>query len=138
MTDIDQTATSGYFSDEAATFGDRVAAGRRQLGLSQQDLCNKLGIKLKTLRAWEDDISEPRSNKLQMLAGILSVSLVWLMTGQGDGIEDPDAAIDESNSVSAGDTKDLLDELRGIRTTYASLGLRLALLEKRMLNARDA
>jgi len=138
MTDTDQTANSGYFSDDAATFGDRVAAGRRQMGLTQQELGANLGIKLKTLRAWEDDISEPRANKLQMLAGFLGVSLVWLMTGQGEGVKDPDAMLDELDSVSASDTKNLLDELRGIRTSYSALGRRLALLEKRLRNARDA
>ena len=83
---------SGWFSDEAATFGDRVAAARRALGLSQERLARKLGVKLRTLANWENDMAEPRANKLQMLAGLLNVSLSWLLTGQGEGVAAPDEA----------------------------------------------
>ena len=38
-----------------------------------------------TLRNWEEDRAEPRANRLQMLAGMLDVSLVWLISGLGRG-----------------------------------------------------
>ena len=76
----------GWYSEEAATFGDRVTGAREALGLSEDALARKLGVKLKTVRAWEGDLAEPRANKLQMLAGILNVSIMWLLTGQGDGL----------------------------------------------------
>ena len=75
---------SGWYSNEAATFGDRVAAGREAIGLTQEALAKRLGIKLKTVQNWENDLSEPRANKLQMLSGILNVSLPWLLMGEGD------------------------------------------------------
>ena len=59
----------GWFSDEQATFGDRVAGARDAAGLTQDQLAEKLGVKPSTVRDWEDDVSEPRSNKLQMMAG---------------------------------------------------------------------
>ena len=125
----------GYFSEEAATFGDRVAAGRRAMGLSQKDLCNKLGIKLKTLRCWEDDISEPRANKVQMLSGLLGVSLAWLLTGQGEGVSEPSETEPEMIPVDAASATDILRAIRSIRVEYAALGDRLAVLEKQLRRA---
>ena len=51
----DQTDPDNWYSEEQATFGDRVAGARDAVGLSQAELARKLGIKLKTLRAWEED-----------------------------------------------------------------------------------
>ena len=53
--------------------------------MSQSKLAKRLGVKLKTLKGWENDVSEPRANKLSMMAGMLNVSLLWLLSGEGDG-----------------------------------------------------
>jgi len=126
----------GYFSDRSSTFGDRVAAGRRAVGLTQQALARNLGIKLKTLRAWEDDMSEPRANKLQMLAGVLGVSLIWLLTGSGDGVDDPTVAPDGVIAVNANTASGLLADLRAVRADHAALGQKLARLEAQMQAAQ--
>ena len=131
MSENDSHEEVGYFSEEAATFGDRVAAARRASNLTQESLSRKLGIKLKTLHAWEDDISEPRANKLQMLAGVLNVSLVWLLTGMGEGVPDPDLEQVAPDIKAA----ELLAELRSIRGEYRSLGDRLLRLEKRLVTS---
>jgi len=120
----------GWYSNEAATFGDRVAAGRETLGLGQSDLARKLGVKLKTIQAWEDDLSEPRANKLQMLSGVLNVSLMWLLNGEGDGITDPD-----QHPELAGDISALLTELRLLKGTIGQAADRLGGLEKRLRRA---
>lgn len=121
----------GYFSEEAATFGDRLAAARRQVGLSQEDMARKLGIKLKTLRAWEDDFSEPRANKLQMVAGVLNVSIVWLLTGTGDGIDGPGQA----DGPTDRNLRELMIEFRSLTAQQIRLGERFARLEKRLRTA---
>ena len=38
--------------------------------MSQSELAKRLGIKITTLKSWEDDLSEPRANKLSMMAGV--------------------------------------------------------------------
>ncbi|OZA12469.1 MAG: transcriptional regulator, partial [Rhodobacterales bacterium 17-64-5] len=58
----------------------------------QAELATKLGVRDKTLAAWEEDLAEPRGNRLQMLAGMLNVSLRWLMTGIGDDPLEPGTA----------------------------------------------
>lgn len=83
---------SAYYSEESATLGDRVAAARQQAGLTQSGLASRLGVSKKVVSSWENDRSEPRANRLQMLAGMLNVTVSWLLTGSGDGVEPAEAA----------------------------------------------
>ena len=55
-----------YYSDVQATFGDRLCAARDAAGLNQSMLAEKIGVKLKTVQAWESDSVEPRANKLRV------------------------------------------------------------------------
>ncbi len=118
----------GYYHEDAATFGDRLAAGRQALNLTQKALCRKLGIKLTTLQHWEDDLSEPRANKLQMLAGLLNVSIIWLLTGEGEGIEGPVYMESETPPQLSG----IYDEFKSVRVDFQRLNDRLARLEKKL------
>ena len=77
----DSDATFDWYGPDAATFWDRVLGAREKAGMTQAQLSRRLGIKLATLQAWEEDRSEPRANKLQMLTGMLNVSLPWLLSG---------------------------------------------------------
>lgn len=121
------TDDAGWFSEDAATFGDRLAAARDQAGLTQAALAGKLGVKTGTIAAWENDLKEPRANRLQMLSGMLGVSLSWLLTGEGDGPEAP-----EDIQPLTSDLVDLLAEMRGLRTQIAMSAEKLAQLEKRL------
>ena len=85
----EKSPESGWFSADVATFGDRLAGAREAAGLTQEDLAQRLGVRLTTLQNWEDDLAEPRGNRLQMLAGMLNVSLAWLLTAEGDGLAAP-------------------------------------------------
>lgn len=92
MAEISNPAT--WYAEDVATFGDRLQAAREAAGLGQAELATKLGVRDKTLAAWEEDLAEPRGNRLQMLAGMLNVSLRWLMTGIGDDLDEPGASSD--------------------------------------------
>lgn len=65
------------------TLGERICKARDIAGLSTAQLARRLGIKTSTMHSWESDRSEPRSNKLILLAGILNVSPTWLLVGRG-------------------------------------------------------
>ena len=123
----DSDTDSGWFSEEAATFGDRLAGAREASGMTQADLARRLGVKLKTVAGWEDDLIEPRANKLQMLAGMLNVSIMWLLTGRGEGLEGP-----FEPDTLAPDAAKLLVEMRKARAEAAALGDRIGRLEKRL------
>ncbi len=122
---MDKTeTTTGWYSEDAATFGDRLAGAREAYGFSQKELAQHIGVKEKTVHAWEDDLSEPRANRLQMLSGVLNVSMRWLLTGQGVGLGEPEAP-----GLPA-EVTELLTELREIRGQAAGLAERVGRVEK--------
>jgi len=66
-----------------STLGGRIARARADLGLSPEELAMRIGVKATTVAKWERGQSEPRSNRLMTLAGILNVPMAWLMAGEG-------------------------------------------------------
>ena len=116
-----------WYGPESATFGDRVAGAREAAGMTQAQLARRLGVKRTTLAAWEEDRSEPRANKLSMVAGLLNVSIMWLLTGEGDGLDAP-----EENAVQDPDLAWAVAELREIRAAMRANSERAARLEKRL------
>ncbi|WP_413720028.1 helix-turn-helix domain-containing protein [Silicimonas sp. MF1-12-2] len=123
MSDNDEI---NWYSNEAATFGDRVAAARDARQMSQKQLAKRLGVALKTVEGWENDVSEPRANKLQTLSGVLNVSIPWLLTGEGAGVEP------EHEDISIPDIAELLSEMRMLRTDMQRSSERLGVIEKRL------
>lgn len=67
------------------TLGGRISLARDALDLSLEETARILGVEPETLRDWENDRSEPRANRITMLAGVLKVSLSWLLSGRGHG-----------------------------------------------------
>lgn len=122
--EMNAPSADNWYDPEATTFGDRLSGAREEAGMEQEELARRLGVKLKTLRQWESDMSEPRANRLSMMAGMLNVSLLWLLTGEGDGPGGP-----EQGTLSPG-VRDLLIELREIQTQMATASDRLARLER--------
>ncbi|MCL4066865.1 helix-turn-helix domain-containing protein [Pseudomonas sp. GX19020] len=122
-------APEDWFSADVATFGDRLAGAREAAGLSQEDLAQRLGVRLTTLQAWEDDMAEPRGNRLSTLAGMLNVSLAWLLTAEGDGLGLP-----EAEAMPAA-LSDALADLTRLRAKAAGLVQEIATVEKRLRQA---
>ncbi|WP_299561156.1 helix-turn-helix domain-containing protein [uncultured Sulfitobacter sp.] len=123
----DLTQDTDWYSPEVATFGDRVAAAREAAGMEQAQLAKRLGVRQSTLRGWEDDISEPRANRLSMLAGLLNVSMMWLINGEGEGLDGSEDAVHAPADVSA-----LLAEVRGLREDLSNSAKKAGRLEKRL------
>jgi transcriptional regulator with XRE-family HTH domain len=119
-----------WFSEEQATMGDRIAGAREAAGLTQDELARRLGVRHSTVKAWEDDRSEPRANRLQMLAGMLNVSLMWMLTGRGDGVPDPDKAAGPAPEAAA-----LAIDLRLLRAELGRMADRVGQIEKRLRQA---
>ena len=124
---MENLSVNEYFANESSTFGDRIIAAREAVGLSQSELARKLGVQLKTVKKWEEDLSEPRANKLQMIAGLLNVSITWLIMVHGTGLEGPL----EVNDLSA-DMNEILIELRHTKSEFSRLTQQLDSLEKRL------
>ena len=73
------------------TVGQRIAQKRKELGLSQEGLGDKLGVSRQAIYKWESDASLPEVEKLVALSRIFSVPVGWLLgeeehpAGQADG-----------------------------------------------------
>lgn len=119
-----------WYSPDAATFGDRVAAAREMADMTQAQLARRLGVRVATLRAWEDDLSEPRANRLSIMAGLLNVSMMWLINGQGEGL---DAPLEETSLPAS--AHDILNEIRDLRSDMMARVEQLARLEKKLRSA---
>lgn len=117
----------GWYDDDTATFGDRLAGAREASDLTQAGLARRLGVKTNTIRSWENDMSEPRANKLQMLAGVLAVSIMWLLNGKGDGIDAP-----SETTPLTGDVNSLMKEMRALRVEQNRIAEEMGRLEKRL------
>ena len=61
------------------TVGQRIALKRKELGLSQEGLGDKLGVSRQAIYKWESDASLPEVEKLVALSRIFSVPVGWLL-----------------------------------------------------------
>ena len=66
-------------------FGERLAALRKERGLSQEDLAEKLQLTRQTISKWETGASTPDLELLVQLAEVFDVSVDSLL-----GIKKPD------------------------------------------------
>ena len=64
------------------TIGQRIAALRKQAGLSQEALAAQLNVSRQAIGKWEADASLPGLDNLQELARALGVSCDELLTGE--------------------------------------------------------
>ena len=60
---------------EKNTFGSMVAELRKEKGMTQADLAEKMGITDKAVSKWERDLSYPDIASIPRLAEILGVSV---------------------------------------------------------------
>ena len=60
-------------------FGENFKNIRKQCGLSQQEVADKLQIKQSSVNDWEDDVSRPDYEKLIALAELYDVTLYELL-----------------------------------------------------------
>lgn len=64
------------------TFGQRFQRLRKNAGLTQEDVANKLNITAQAVSKWENDVSAPDISVLTELSDILNVSLNELLGKQ--------------------------------------------------------
>ena len=66
------------------TTGQKIAARRKELELSQEALGDKLGVSRQTVYKWENDISLPDIDKLVALSRLFQVPVGWLLGVEGE------------------------------------------------------
>ena len=66
---------------ENSTVGARISNARITKGYSEHQLAQRIGVQASSIEHWESGEREPRANRLNQLAGVLDVSIMWLMAG---------------------------------------------------------
>ena len=84
-------------------------------------------MKNSTIKSWENDNSEPRANRLSMLAGLLNVSITWLIIAVGSGGEAPSKEDRSEDSL-----QEVLKELRVLRLDMLKSVERIDNLEEKL------
>jgi len=103
------------------TTGGRLSRAREASGLSVKDLAWRLGVKIATVKAWESDRSQPSSHRLANIAGLLKVSLSWIVHGVGIGpSEDEHPATDGLQT-----NPEIAAQLNRLRLLHVETGLLL-------------
>ncbi|MCP4315577.1 MAG: helix-turn-helix domain-containing protein [Hyphomicrobiales bacterium] len=116
-------STTMYITNENPdydTLGGRISRARDALDLTTSQLARRLGVKTDTVQAWESDRSEPRANRVTMLAGVLGVSPTWLLNGIGEAPSAP--------AVSS-EMRILMTQLSKLRKTHDAMSQMIEALE---------
>ena len=66
------------------TFGTMIAAMRKENGMTQLELAEKMGVTDKAVSKWERDLSFPDINSIPKLAAIFNVTVDELMQVKAD------------------------------------------------------
>lgn len=105
------------------SFGERLKATRKQKGLSQEDLAERLDVSRQSVTKWETGISYPEIRTLLELACILEKDLDWLfydektdrlkpeMVRSNSAFIENDAAIPDRNTLNTTIRQNLLQRI---------------------------
>lgn len=69
------------------TLGTRIAQKRKELGFTQEELAEKVGVSAQAVSKWENDISCPDISLLPNLAKVLDMTTDELLTGKSDEVK---------------------------------------------------
>lgn len=78
------------------TIGGRLSRARDASGLTVKELAWRLGVKMATVNAWESDRTQPGSHRLTILAGLLQVSLSWILHGVGTAPSESETSVESA------------------------------------------
>lgn len=93
-------------------FGDKVKSARKELGITQKELADKLGVSLRTVASYETGNSLPRTREAtRKLAEVLGVSVNYLLTEDESFIVDSTEQFGYRGKVGA---EKLLGEITGL------------------------
>ena len=75
------------------TIGQRIAQKRKEQGLSQEALGDRLGLSRQAIYKWESDAALPEIEKLVALSRLFGVSVGWLL-----GVEETPEVLQDTGS----------------------------------------
>lgn len=103
------------------TFGNMIAALRRENGMTQMELAEKMGVTDKAVSKWERDLSFPDVSSLPKLAEIFDISVDELMQVKSNT---------KSQEDNAGITEIVQLALKGVALAMGVAVVALSLMNK--------
>ena len=91
------------------TVGQRIAQKRKELGLSQEALGEKLGVSRQSIYKWESDTVLPEVEKLVALSRLFSVPVGWLL-GVEDAAPETSEAAPELTDAQLAMVKEIVEQ----------------------------
>ncbi len=71
------------------SLGNNIHIKRKETGITQEDLANRLGVSRQAVSDWERDVKKPETQNLINLAKLLDASLDWLCADELVGAGTP-------------------------------------------------
>lgn len=112
---------------EKQLFAERLKNAREASGMSQNQMASRIGVTAATIASWEKAENAPRANRMQMLASLLNVPLLWLLGGSQ---EVPEAPGKMSNA------EDLQQKLSEVNAKMVALSASIEALNLSMQSGR--
>lgn len=69
------------------TIGNRISKYRKENGMTQEELANKLGVSSQAVSKWENDASCPDISLLPQLCSVLGISADELLSGKKEEVK---------------------------------------------------
>ena len=98
--------------------GEKLAAARKALGLTQEALAEKLGVTFQAVSAWERDETVPDLKKLVTLGKVLHISMNSLLTEEDGGAPGQASLLDRA--VAFAEEKHRMAKRKGTTIPYVS------------------
>lgn len=71
------------------SLGNNILIKRKENGMTQEDLADRLGVSLQAVSDWERNVKKPETQNLIDLAKLLGVSIDWLCADELADSETP-------------------------------------------------
>ncbi|HIB1546997.1 TPA: helix-turn-helix domain-containing protein [Salmonella enterica subsp. enterica serovar Muenchen] len=91
--------TTGYTPNN---IGYRIQIARENLGMSEDDLAEKLDIHPGDVLTWEDGTDQPLAGMIIPLANALKCDPMWLLTGESSNHQSPATPVHQSRNQYSG------------------------------------
>lgn len=72
---------------EPRSIGDRIRHARKEAGINQAELAQRVGVSQPAVANWESGVHDPRRVMLAKIADVLRVSPEWLASGDRSPVE---------------------------------------------------
>ena len=119
------------------TFGEKLKSARKEAGLSQEQLAEKMSVSRSAIAKWESDKGMPDVNNLKVMSSLLNVSVDYLLDDDEQiSFNEIKEAITLENYVKTGKCRDKRDA--ACYEKHGDADAIYALISKRKMSKMEA